>query len=378
MKHVAEPQPYATLKPWQGRDKSIIMSDCHIRACRAATLIWGIALLTGCAKTPVSGTFVDQMGSTTVAMIRVVEAPPGHLMGSMVVTALNRDGATESKIYSVSGSIDRPNVSLKLGGGLVGLARLFGTDTVLAGNLRGTALTLSIGSSTAVFHEVADTAYQQDLVRLNVVGGHIALVRQSTIALEKAVQDGHLISTRLQQYMTWGQTRISRIPRVRAWYANRIRHYRMCLNYIRPLAAANVPAWRWQECALNVATDKYYRDQEIANLRTLQNQNRQGVARLDVRISRARVQFAHATELVRSSCRYRGADSGKCLSAVKKLQAMMPYGFINRATLSEFQGLVPKVKGALDEDIHTGSAGEARLSDIAQEVAQIYQSASTQ
>ena len=310
-------------------------------------------------------------------MIHVVEAPPGHLTGSMVVTALNRDGATETKNYSVSGSIDRSKVSLRLGGGLVGLARLFGTDTVLVRSLRGTALTLSVGSSTAVFHEVSDAAYQQDLARLNVVGGHIALVRQSTRALQKTVQAGQHISASLHQYMTWGHTRISRVPDVRAWYANRIRHYRMCLNYIRPLAAANVPEWRWQECALSVATDKYDRDQEIANLRDLQNQNRQGVARLDARISRARVQFAHATELLRSSCPYRGTVSGKCLSAVKKLQAMTPYGFINRATLSEFRGLVPKVKGALDEDIRTGSVGEARLSNIAREVAQIYQSAST-
>ena len=350
------------------------MSDCHIRALRAVAITVVMALLAGCAKTPVSGTFVDKMGSTKVAMIHVVEAPPGHLTGSMVMTALNRDGAMATKDYSVSGSIDGSNVSLRLGGGLVGLAHLFGADTVLVGSLRGSALTLSAGNSTAVFHEVSDATYQEDLARLNVVGGHIALVQQSTIALEKAAQGGQVISARLQQYMTGGQTRISRVPRVRAWYANRIRHYRMCLNYIRPLAAANVPAWRWQECALSVATDKYYRDQEIANLRGLQNQNQKGVARLDVRISRARVQFAHATELLRSSCPYRGADSGKCLSAVKKLQAMVPYGFINRATLLEFRALVPKVRRALGEDIRTGSAGGARLSDIAQEVAQTYRS----
>ena len=318
------------------------------------------------------------MGSTKVAMIHIVEAPPGHLTGSMIMTALSRDGTTETKNYSVSGSIDRSNISLRLGGGLVGLARLFGTDTVLVGSLRGTALTLSVGSSTAVFHEVSAKAYQQELTRLNVVGDHIALVRQSTKALQEAVKAGQRISAGLRQYMTWGQTRINRVPRVRAWYANRIRHYRMCLNYIRPLAAANVPVWRWQECALGIATDKYYRNQEIANLRDLQNQNQQGVARLDVRISRAHVQYVHATSLLRSSCRYRGADSGKCLSAVKKLQAMGPHEFINPATLSKFRGLVPKVKGALDADIRAGSAGEARLSDIAQKVAQIYQSASAQ
>ena len=358
-------------------DQPRTMSDCHIRARMAVAVTVVITLLTGCAKTPVSGTFMDRMGSTRVVMIHIVEAPPGRLTGSMVMTALNRYGVTKTKNYSVSGNINKSNVSLRLGGGLVGLARLFGTDTVLVGSLRGSELTLSVDSSTAVFHKISDATYQEDIARLNVLGDHIALVRQSTKALQKAVRAGHLITARLQQYMAWGQTRINRVPGVRAWYTNRIGHYRMCLHYIKPLAAANIPVWRWQECVFSISTDKYYRDQEIANLRDLQNENRQAVARLDVRIRRARVRFAHVTELLRSSCPYRGADSEKCLSAVKKLQGMSAYGFIDPTTLSEFRGLVPKVKSALADDILAGSAGEARLSDLAQEVSQIYRSALT-
>lgn len=369
--HIAEPMPCATLKPYRG---PTTMRDCPIRAWSSAAIIGVIVLLAGCAKTPVSGTFVARTVSE-IDMIHVVEAPPGHLTGSMVTTTLKQDGATKTRNYSVSGSIDRSNVSLRLGGGLVGLVRLFGTDTVLVGRLRGSTLTLSVGNSTTVFHEVSKATYRKDLARLNVIGGHIALVQKSTKALRYAIQAGHRISARLQQYMTWGETRISRVPYIRSWYANQVRHYRTCLNYIKPLASANVPVWRWQECAIGIATNKYDRDRAIANLRSLQNQNRQMVRRLDMEIHDASVQFARMTKMVSSSCRYRGADSGKCQAAVKKLQTMMPYGFINKAALSGFQGLVPKVKGALDDDIRIGSAGEARLSDLAQEVSRIYRAA---
>lgn len=371
-------QPFATLESNLEQGEVMGLRNWYIRAGSTMAVISVIALVTGCAKTLVSGVFVDKVGATKVGMIQVVESPPGHLTGSMVMTALNRDGATKTNNYSVSGSINGSNVSLRLGGGLVGLARLFGTNTILIGSLRGQTLTLSIGNSTSVFHKVSNARYQGDLARLNITGRHIALVQRSTKALQDAVYYGHRINARLQQYITWGEARISRVPYVRAWYANRVNHYVMCLNYIKPLAATHVPEWRWQECALSIETDKYYRDQEISGLRNLRKQNQHSVAHFYTKLDSARAQFAYAIKMVRSSCPYRRADAGKCLAAVKQLQAMGPYGFINKAVLSGFRDLVPKVKSAVNDDILAGSAGEVRLSGIAQQVSQIYRSAFAQ
>lgn len=355
----------------------MIFSPRQIRIVGTAAIISVAVLAAGCSKAPVSGVFMGKTSPTEIEMIRMVESPPGHLSGSMVFTALNQDGSVKTVNYSVNGSINGSNVSLQLGGGIVGLARFFGVNTLLVGSLKGRALTLSIGNSTLVFHKVSDQKYQQDLTSLNTMGQHIALVAKSIKAIRDVTSYDHSVDSSLQRYIAWGQARIGFVPDVRRWYADRINQYSLCLSHVRPLAAAHVPVWQWQECALSIENDKYFRDQEISDIKNLEKQNQQRLANIHAKLGRAQTEFANMITIMRSACPYSNKVDA-CKSEVRKLQSMSSYGFVNKSLLSEFQELVPKAKAAINEDVGTGSAGEARLSGIARQVSSIYQSASRQ
>ena len=100
-------------------------------------------------------------------MLRLVESPPGHLSGTLVVSSLNPDGSRKNDAtYDVTGTITRPNVSLQLEGGLVGLAEFFGASTNLVGSLKEETLTLSAGNQTEVFHETSQEQYHAVLAGL--------------------------------------------------------------------------------------------------------------------------------------------------------------------------------------------------------------------
>ena len=359
------------------RYKNMFFSPRQIRIVGTAAIISVAVLAADCSKAPVSGVFVGKASPTEVEMIRMVESPPGHLSGSMVFTGLNQDGSVKTVNYSVSGSINGSNVSLQLGGGIAGLARFFGVNTLLVGNLKGRTLTLSIGNSTLVFHKVSDRKYQQNLTSLNTMGQHMALVTKSAKAMRDVISFDQSMDRSLKRYIAWGQARISYVPNVRRWYADRINKYSRCLSHVRPLAAAHVPVWQWQECALSIENDKYVRDQKISDIKNLEKQNQQRLASIHAKLSRAQTEFANMITMMRSACPYSNKVDA-CKSGVRKLQSMSSYGFINEALLSEFQELVPKVKAAINEDVGTGSAGEARLSSIARQVSSIYQSASRQ
>ncbi len=347
----------------------------YVRLVSSVATILMVALATGCSKTPISGVFVDKVSPTEIVMVRMVESPPGHLMGSIASTAVTRNGSTRSHEYNVMGTINGPNVSLQIGTGMAGLGRFLEARTILVGNLRGHTLTLSRGNSTAEFQEVSDGQYQNDLAALNVVAQHTALVLQSTKSLLDAASYDRRVNLRLQSYLMWGQARINRVPDVRRWYANRISQYARCLAHIAPLAAARVPEWRWQECVLSVENDKYYRDQEAANFRAFWLYNQKAVGRINGSISSATTQFAEAVRMLRSSCPYRKPNSRKCMALVRKLQTLGSSGLINKELLAEFRAIVPKVRGAIEQDIATGSAGEAKLSGIARRVVLIYRAA---
>src|SRR5579863_7365216 len=128
--------------------------DMKHRMCfRAVSLTVTICLAVAgnsvCAQSMLTGLFVNHDNPMEVDMLRLVESPPGHLRGSLVVSSFNADGSRKKDaVYDVTGTITRPNVSLQLEGGLVGLAEFFGASTNLVGSLRAGTLTLSSGNQT--------------------------------------------------------------------------------------------------------------------------------------------------------------------------------------------------------------------------------------
>ncbi len=308
-------------------------------------------------------------------MLHLVESPPGHLSGSLVVSSLNSDGSRKKDaVYDVTGSITGANVSLQLEGGLVGLAHLFGAATNLVGTVSGSTLMLSVGNNTIQFHEMSQKQYEAALANLEEVGRHVATVEHAKKAIQEAELSGQQLNADLKSYIGWGQQRIDHVPVVRLWYADRIERYTKCLHTIRPLAVSGVPSWRWQDCVLTIQNDKYYRDQEAESIRDLQSQNRDTITRLDARINAAQLQFPKALDAIKTACPYaKNADA--CEKELQKLNVRAPDGFLDGKLITSYRSIVPQVNAAISADMQISTTGESNLSSIAQQVGQLYLSA---
>lgn len=330
---------------------------------------------TGCARSMLAAIFVDPDNPTEVDMLHLVESPPGHLSGSLVVSALNSDGSRKTDaVYDVSGSITGSNVSLQVDSGLATLAQLFGSPTNLIGTLSGGALTLSAGNKSLRFQEMSQKQYEAALANLDTVAKHIVMVNQAKKALQEALFDEQRLNTDLRAYIQWGQRKIEHVPTARLWYTQRIDHYTKCLQTIRPLAAAGVPSWRWQDCVLAIENDKYERDQMVEGIRNIQSQNRQSVDRLNAGIDATQERFPKAVDAMDSACPYT-KDADACENNVRKLKAAIPNGVLDAKVVADFRSIVPRVNAAIATDAQTSEDGESRLSSLAEQVATLYQSA---
>lgn len=317
--------------------------------------------------------FVNHDNPGEVVMLRLVESPPGHLNGSLVVSSLDASGLRKKDaVYDVTGTITGPNVSLQLEGRL--LAEFFGASTNLVGSLSGGTLTLSVGNQTEVFRQTSQKQYGEALASLDETGHHVAMVKQANSAVQEAESNDRQLNADLKNYIAWGQERVNHVSDVRQWYADRITRYTKCLQTIRPLAAQGVPSWRWQDCALTVQNDEFYRDQETQSIRDAQGRNRDSIADLDARINAALHQFPKVLDEVKSACPY-AKDVDTCEKELQKLNSLSPDGFLDGHLIASYRSIVPQVNAAISADMQTAASGQTSLSNIAEEVGKVYLSA---
>ena len=327
-------------------------------------------LLANCSRSLVSGIFVRQAQppGDEIDMFRLVESPRGRLSGSFVGSSLNEDGSRkDDEAYNVTGTISGTNVTLALNGGLATLARWFGGPTDFVGTLKGGTLLVNSGSQTEQFEEVSEQRYNAMVADLQQRGMHMAEYRAADRALTHVRQDASGLNQDLRQYVQWAQQRIDRISGVQLWYADRLKRYSACLNAIRPLAAAHVPEWRWQQCVLGVDNDLYYRGQEAQILRDYQAQNLKAISALRGRITTTPAQFDVAAERLGAVCPY-APDADICRNEVQTMRAEGLKGLIDEPLVSRFQSVAIEAEHALDVDIQTSNNEGAKLTAVAQQI----------
>lgn len=345
--------------------------------CVAVTFTVGLTLAVsaGCARSMLTAIFVNHDNPGEVDMLHLVESPPGHLTGSLVVSALNANGSRKNDAaYDVTGTITGYNVSLQFQGGLVGLAEFFGASTNLVGSLGGRTLTLSAGNQREVFRETSEKQYGEALASLDETGHHVAIVKQANSAVQEVESNDRLLNADVEKYIAWGQQRVNHVSNVHQWYADRITRYTKCLQTIRPLAAQRIPSWRWQDCVLTVQNDEYDRDQEAQSIRGLQGQNHDTIAGLDARINAAQHQFPRMLDEVKSACPY-AKDVDACEKELQKLNSLPSDGFLDSHLISSYRSIVPQVNLTISADMQAAVSGQSSLSSIAQQVEKVYRSA---
>ena len=335
-------------------------------AAAAASLV-----LSGCADRPVNGYFVSSSGTHRIVMVHIVEAPRGHLSGAMVVTTIDPVGATPNvSNYNVVGSIAGQNVSLKITGALATIASWFGDDNILVGSLEGDRLTLSKGSQTFALDRMSEADYQARVQTLLRFQSNVAANREAAHGLQQANVYAQQVNAALQQYLSWGQARIANQWEVRAWWAERTKAYSACLAQIEPLAEAKVPSWRWQSCVLDVENDAYYRMQALKTIQELAAQGAKQLTQLNTMIDQGQAKIEEAGHRLHAVCP--STPHPKRCNAIWKGWRAQGLGMIAPSRIAAFRALAPQVGQALQTDVDTAMAGNARLAAIAAQVQQIY------
>ena len=208
---------------------------------------------------------------------------------------------------------------------------------------RGETLTLSAGNQTEVFYETSQKQYDAVLAGLDEAGHRVALVRQAFGAVQEIEANDQQLNADLTKYIAWGQERVNHVSGVRNWYADRATRYTKCLQTIRLLAAQGIPSWHWQDCALAVENDKYYRDQETQSIRDLQGKNQDTIAGLDARINRGTAVSSRRCWIeVKSACPY-AKDVGACEKELQKLTSLPPDGFLDSHLIASYRSIIPQV-----------------------------------
>jgi hypothetical protein len=341
-----------------------------------ACLLAVALLLGGCARRSVNGYFVSSSGTNQIVMAHLVEAPRGHLSGAIVVTALAPSGTTLSvSNYNVVGSIAGQNVSLKITGALATIAGWFGDDNILVGSLNGGRLTLSKGSQTFTLDRMAEADYQARVQTLQRLQSKIAAERDAVQGLKQAGVYAQQVNAALQQYQSWGLARIANQGKVRAWWAGRIKSYSACLARIEPLAEAKVPSWRWQSCVLDIENDAYNRRQSLKLAQETLTQGANQLTRLNTMIEQGRAKIEEAVRRLHMACPISSRPE-HCNALWKKLKVEIHGpGLFAPSSVAAFRALAPQVGQALQTDVDTAMAGNAKLAVIAAQVQQIYQEA---
>ena len=328
------------------------------------------ASLTGCGsgfgRSLVNGYYVSHGNADGIVMVRLVEAPRGHLSGSLVVTTVDQ-GSSEPDVTrrTLQGSIAGGNITLRTPG-------LFGLlSAVHVGTLDGDRLTLSLqGHSPFTLYRTSAAGYQNRLTALQRIQSNIDATLSAARSVKNAVKLALRLHAALKHYIAWGQQRISHQGGVRLWWAKKAKYYDACLAKIRALNGDGVPTADWGSCPGNVLYDYHLRDQEVADVQSLEHQDAVQVSAIQQMIVDVPLDASAAERQLRAACP-KAPNPNACNQALQHLIVAKPT-LVPASDVATFHALAPRVANALSEDAEVGDATNPRLAHIATEIKALY------
>lgn len=317
----------------------------------------------------ISSHFVANSGSE-VDMLNLVEAPAGHLTGTLTVSAINDQGTRDKDVVrNVTGSIYQNGVSLQVS------TDFLDPPQNVVGKLQGNLLSLAFGNSTIVFRSMTDQAYQNSLALLDQSAANQKILvtgRKAASDMDAELKD---LTNELQGFVEWGNVRIVRVAEVQKWYSVHATGYRKCLDQIQPLAEKHVPSWQWQNCVIALDNDKYNRDQMSRSIRDNKAKEKDEETHLNDMIVQLPNQIAKKFALMRAMCPlikdkencYRRLDIASQQKFNMQFQLTKPF--------IDYTQILPKLHEAIDTDTKISIDGEQKLTNIVNDVDVLYKSA---
>jgi hypothetical protein len=337
---------------------------------RGALALVCLTTLTGFAswfgRPLVNGYYVSRGGVASIIMVRLVEAPRGHLSGALVVTAVDQSSSAPGVTRrTLQGSIAGGNITLRTPG-------LFGLlSAVYVGTLDGDRLTLSLqGHSPFTLYLTSATGYQDRLAALQRIQSNINATLSAMQSVKNAAKLALRLHAALERYIAWGQERIARQTGVRLWWAKKAKYYDACLATIRKLDADGVWTANWGPCPETVLYDYHARDREVADIRTLQQQDAAQVSAIQQLIIEVPLDARAAQRQLQAVCP--SAPHPKaCNQYLWRFVAAEPT-LVPASEAATFHALAPRVANALADDAEVGDTTNPRLAHIATEIKTLY------
>ena len=322
----------------------------------------------GCSRSSMPGKYVSQ-SAIEVDMLDLVEAPAGHLSGTLVISAINQDGSRQPDVVrSVSGSIYRGNVSLQIGN-----SGILTNQINAVGTLSSEEMRLDISGKTENFKQTTMRMYGTVLAALNKNGNNI---KQRNAAIQDAKDFSNYmdaLNAELQGFVGWGNDRIGHVSNVHNWYANRIIQYQKCIDFVEPLALRHVPSWKWQSCVLNMDNDSYNRQQTADALAQVQNKELAEEQDLNAKIANLPQRISEVFNTFSKTCSLTASEAD-CKVKLDSLKKETPPSFLS-LHINEYRNILPQLHSAIDEDMQARAAGEKELSDLVSEADRLLRSA---
>lgn len=327
-----------------------------------------ICLVASCARAGVSGVYVADHQSTLL-MVHLVQSPPGHLTGTLVLSNLNRQGLRQpDSVDTIKGSITHGNISLKINGQI--LIKGFGQSGYLVGTLNGRTLNLSAGTRVLVFHHESEREYQAQLTALDTRGEQIHKVSDAYRTYKLLKDKSEKANQAMRDYIAWTQKRIDRTQNLKHWYLARIAAYKKCLKTIQPLAARGVPSWHWQHCVISIQNDAFYRQQTAAGVQALVSHDKRARQQIGQSIADIESGTAALLNQTDSICAYSKSPS-KCHVNIRKLRQEGPNAALNPTLLHSYHASIPKARTALANDEHTIRSLGEKLNALAKKASSL-------
>lgn len=330
------------------------------RTKRVSVTILMSCFIAGCSKSSMPGRYVYR-SANEVDMFDLVEAPAGHLSGTLVISAINHDGIRKPDVArTVAGSIYRGNVSLQIGNNGI-LSSQFNA----VGTLNRAEMSLDIGGNSENFKKISGRKYEAALTELNKNGNNIKQKYAATKEAKDLIDYVDALDAELRDFVAWGNDRIARASNARNWYANRATQYQKCLDFVQPLALNHVPSWKWQSCVLNLDNDSYNRQQTGDAIAQLQNKEIAEEQDLNAKVAALPERISEVHNALNEACSLSGSETD-CKVKMDGLMKNMPPPSLS-SHINEYRNLLPQLRSAINEDVQARAAGEKNLSALVSE-----------
>lgn len=346
------------------------------RTCFAqwAVLLGMVLSVAACSHTlPSHGTYDSVLPNQAVITLRLERLDNRKVGGSLQATAVNpaTNTVVDLPVSDLEGEVYQDNLSLHSTNSQVPVTYL--------GQIKADTITLQDGNQTTVFQRVDARQHTAHLAAVQRRAAGLQDIHYRQAALTKIHTQLVAHQKELADYVQWEPKFTQDVTGIQHWYTAQLASYQRCLTSIQAAAAANVPKWRWQECAIQASVASYARQQMLQDISAVESKQTttassigQAMASTPATLAAVRLQ----TKGLLADCPY-AADVAACerLFGQANQVSMVQRVLFSSQDVMAFQNFQPTARQNLETLEGIKANDVAHLQALATKIAAVYSNA---